>query len=414
MKSIVYARRRPVTALIVVVALASGSVLGASKMRANSIPKPNTPGGHTYGDSLGVRARHLKDYIVGQFESFFYKQKEQHHGEQSKIVVTSPQSRTVTLRQPYVCLIHSRRHIEIRALESGYLQAIQVQEGQQVKEDDVLFKVVPILYQKKADAEMAEARLAQLEFDYTKKLCEQKVVSANELALIGAKLAKAQAKAELAQAELKFATVRAPFDGIIHRLYRQQGSLVHENEILTTLSDNDVMWVYFNVPEKQYLDYMASSKQERENQKVELELANHHKFPQSCVKITVEGQFNNETGNIPFRADFPNPDGVLRDGQTGTILISRTLENAVVIPQRATFELLDKRYIWVVGEDDVAHQRLIVVTHELEDIFVVGSGLNVRDKIVLEGIREVEEGGKVEYEFRKPDEALKNQKFHAE
>jgi membrane fusion protein, multidrug efflux system len=175
-----------------------------------------------------------------------------------------------------------------------------------------------------------------------------------------------------------------------------------------------VMWVYFNVPEKEYLEYKASSQREKEEQKIELDLANHDKFPQSCTLVTIEAQFNNETGNIAFRADFPNPDRLLRHGQTGTILIHRTLKDALVIPQRATFELLDKRYVWVVGENDVAHQRLITIKHELEDIFVINSGLDVRDKIVLEGVRQVEEGGKVEYEFREPEEALKNQKFHAE
>src|SRR5262249_53105928 len=138
------------------------------------------------------------------------------------------------------------------------------------------------------------------------------------------------------------------------------------------------------------------------------------KLPQSPKLVTVTGQFNNETGTIPFRADFPNPDGMLRHGQTGTILIHRTLKDALVIPQRATFDLLDKTYVWVVGGDDVAHQRLITIKQALEDIFVIESGLNVGDKIVLEGVRQVEEGSKVEYEFRKPVEALKNQKFHAE
>ena len=225
---------------------------------------------------------------------------------------------------------------------------------------------------------------------------------------------KAKAKADLAEAELNFTKVKAPFDGIVDRQLEQLGSLIKEGDILTTLSDNSVMWVYFNVPEKQYLEYMASSKQEKEDQRIELELANQTSSRKPCINVTVEGQFNNETGNIPFRADFPNPDGLLRHGQTGTILIHRTLKNALVIPQRATFELLDKRYVWVVGEDDVAHQTLITIKHELEDIFVIDSGLDVKDKIVLEGVREVEEGGKVEYEFRKPEEALKNQKFHAE
>ena len=86
----------------------------------------------------------------------------------------------------------------------------------------------------------------------------------------------------------------------------------------------------------------------------------------------------------------------------------------MVIPQRATFKILDKRYVWVVGEDHVAHQRLITIKHELEDILVVNGGLDVRDKIVLEGVRQVQEGEPVEYEFRQPEEALKNQKYHAE
>jgi len=90
------------------------------------------------------------------------------------------------------------------------------------------------------------------------------------------------------------------------------------------------------------------------------------------------------------------------------------LKNAVLIPQRATFDILDKRYVWVVGEDHKAHQTLITVTHELEDVFVVSDGLKLGDKIVLEGVRQVEEGGKVEYEFREPEEALKNQKNRAE
>jgi len=180
------------------------------------------------------------------------------------------------------------------------------------------------------------------------------------------------------------------------------------------LSDNRKMWVYFNVPEKQYLEYKAAQKQHEADDKIELLLANHDKFPESCTRLTIEAQFNNETGNIAFRADFPNPDSLLRHGQTGTILIHQTLKNAVVIPQRATFELLDKRYVWIVGEDDVAHQSLITIMHELEDVFVIKTGLDVKDKIVLEGVRQVEEGSKVEYEFRKPEEALKDQKFHAE
>ena len=265
---------------------------------------------------------------------------------------------------------------------------------------------------------MGRGQAAQLEYSKSKKLSEgnpgKAVASENDVAEFEAKLAKARANAELAQAELDFTSVKAPFDGIIDRLYEQLGSLVKEGDILTTLSDNSLMLVYFNVPEKRYLEYMASSKEDKNNLKIELELANDARFPERCLNLTVESQFNNETGNIAFRADFPNPDGLLRHGQTGTILMHRKLQHALVIPQRATFEILDKPYVWVVGDDDVSHHRLITVKHELDDIFVIESGLNVKDKIVLEGIRAVKEGGRVEYEFRKPEEALKNQKFHAE
>ena len=240
------------------------------------------------------------------------------------------------------------------------------------------------------------------------------MVSQNEVALFEAKLAKAKAKAKLAEAELNFTTVRAPFDGIVDRLHEQQGSLIKEGDILTTLSDNSVMWVYFNVPEARYLEYMAGLGQDKEDRKIELVLANGSKFPQTGKIGAIEAKFNNETGNIPFRADFPNPDRLLRHGQTGNVLIHRTLKNAIVIPQRATFEILDKRYVYVVGKDDVVHQREIVIQHEMDDIFVIKKGLDVNDRIVLEGVRQVRDGEKVEYEFRKPEEALANQKYHAE
>ena len=158
-----------------------------------------------------------------------------------------------------------------------------------------------------------------------------------------------------AKAELNLTNIRAPFDGMVNRLHEQLGSLIKEGDILTTLSDNSVMWVYFNVPEAQYLEYMAGLEQGQEDPEIELVLANGNKFPQGGTIGAIEAQFNNETGNIPFRADFPNPDGLLRHGQIGTILIHRTLHDAIVIPQRATYEILDKRYVYVVGEDDVVH-----------------------------------------------------------
>jgi membrane fusion protein, multidrug efflux system len=336
---------------------------------------------------------------------------EEEHVEAHKITATTPLSKDVTLVQEYVCQIHSQRHIKIRALEMGYLKAISVKEGQHVEENELLFTVQPILYQSKLEAENAKARLAQLQLNYTQKLADDNVVSPNEVMLRDAELKEAQAKAKLAQAELDFATIKAPFPGIVDRLLQQQGSLVQEGEILTTLSDNGLMWVYFNVPEARYLEYMQ---REKENLKIELRLANGEIFEQPGKINAIEADFNNQTGNIPFRADFANPDRLLRHGQTGTILMSRVQNDAIVIPQRATFEVLQKRYVYVVDKDDVAHQRQIVVQNELEDCFIIKDGVGVEDKIVLEGIRQVHDGDKVEYEDRQPEQVAGHQKYHAE
>ena len=220
-----------------------------------------------------------------------------------------------------------------------------------------------------------------------------------EVKLFQAKLAKAQAKADLAEAELNFTKVRAPFDGIVD-LLNEQGSLVKEGEVLATLSDNSMVRVYFNVPETRYLAHMTDPSERTEDLQIELILANGKKFGQIGKLGAIKADFNNATGTIPFRADFPNPDRLLRHGQTGTVLISRVLNGAIVIPQRATFENLDKRYVYVIDEEHVAHQREIVIQNELEGVFVIKKGVGVDDKIILEGIRQVEDGEKVDFEDR--------------
>ncbi len=355
--------------------------------------------------------------------SMHAEEPEAHH-EHHKIAATSPKAKDVIITQPYVCQIHSRRHIEVRALEEGYLEAITVKEGQAVKEGDVMFKIFPPLYQAKLAAERAEAKLAEIEYEQTKKLAsgEKPVVSPIEVQLYAAKLAKAEAEVKLAEAELNFTSVKASFDGIIDRLYQQQGSLVKKEDLLTTLSDNSLMWVYFNVPEARYFEFKDRqgnssdlSRLELVDSTIELMLADGSKFKYSPGSfVTVEGKFNDETGNIAFRADFPNPEGLLRHGQTGTVLIRQAKKSAIVIPQRATFEILDQQYVWVIGEDHVVHQRPITIEHELEDIYVIKSGLGLNDKIILEGVRQVRDGERVEYEFQRPDEVLTSQKYHAE
>ena len=107
------------------------------------------------------------------------KMQREEHREPQKIVVTRPQSKSVTVTQRYVCQIHAQRHIRIRAMEMGYLDKIEIKEGQAVKKDDVLFQIVPVIYKAKLDVGMAELDVAQMQYNYTKKLSQEKVVSDN-------------------------------------------------------------------------------------------------------------------------------------------------------------------------------------------------------------------------------------------
>jgi membrane fusion protein (multidrug efflux system) len=338
------------------------------------------------------------------------------HHAKHKIFVTSPVVQDVTLTQQYVARIHSRRHIEICALEGGYLKDININEGQMVKKGDPLFQILPTLYAARLDADIAEAQLAQVEFENTKRLTDKNIVSPQELKIAEARLAKANAKVNLAQAEMGFAKITAPFDGIVDRLREQEGSLIEEGAVLTTLSDNSIIWVYFNVPEARYLEFQESMRTDPKlsSYEIQLRLANHRLFDQEGKIGAIEADFDNETGNISFRADFPNPNGLLRHGQTGTILIHHHDAGALVIPQRATYEILAKKYVFVVDEQGVAHQREIHIQHEQDDIFVIDEGLQAGDKIVLEGILQVRDGDQVDYEFQAPEEVLAHLKYHAQ
>jgi membrane fusion protein, multidrug efflux system len=341
------------------------------------------------------------------------------HAEQQDhvIVVTRAVRKDIDTAQPYVCQIHSCQHIEVRALERGYLEQICVKEGQAVKKGELMFKILPTLYQARLESEDAEVQRLQIELNNTEALFKKGVVSQPEVALKRADLAKAEGKLALAKAELSFTDVVAPFDGIVDRQHHQRGSLIEEGGVLTTLSDNSTMWVYFNVPEAKYLAYKAELDKDDEKKqrlKIELKLADGKIFDQHGKIGAIEADFNNTTGNISFRADFPNPNGLLRNGQTGTILIHTALKDVVVIPQRATFEILAKRYSFVVDEKDVVHQREIAIQTAQEDIFVIQDGLNEKDKIVFEGIRHVRDGEKIQYKFRDPDQVLAHLKFHAE
>ena len=333
--------------------------------------------------------------------------------EETKFLVTSPLKTDTTITREYVCQIQAVSHIELRALERGYLQNIYVDEGQFVKKGQLMFQIMPLLYQAELQKAQAEADFVEIEYKNTKSLADTKVVSQNELAMAKAKLDKAKAEVSLAQVHLGFTQVKAPFDGIMDKFQVRLGSLLDEGALLSTLSDNSEMWVYFNVPESEYLNYKANTTEEN-LLKVNLLMANNQLFEYPGVVKAIEADFNNETGNIAFRATFPNPKKLLRHGETGNIEMTLSLKNALIIPQKATYEVLEKKYVFVVDKNNVVHSREITIASEMPDLYVIKNGLKENERILLEGIRKVKDNDKIEYEYESPKTVLPKLKVYVE
>ncbi|MBE7170775.1 MAG: efflux RND transporter periplasmic adaptor subunit [Williamsia sp.] len=341
------------------------------------------------------------------------KPEKQEKEEIVKYAVTTPLKMDTSFAKEYVSQIRSIRNIEIRVLEKGFLQNVLVDEGQSVKAGQLLFKIMPKFYEAELMKAEAEAKASDIELQNTKLLSDKNVVSKNELSMAQAKLDQANAEVSLAKAHLSFTEIRAPFDGTIDRIPKKQGSLIDEGELLTTLSDNSEVFAYFNVSEPEYLDYKANTKNTG-NAKVNLLLANNQPLPYQGVVQTIESEFNSETGNIAFRAKFPNPDKLLKHGETGKIQMVVPLHDAMVIPQKATYEVQDKMYVFVVDRNNVVRSRNITVTNRMPDLFVVGSGLKENDRILLEGIQKVKENDKIVAEFVDPKEVISRLKLYSE
>lgn len=333
--------------------------------------------------------------------------------EHIKYEVTSPVTMDTSVTKEYVAQIRSIQNIEIRAQEKGYLQKMFVDEGQAVRKGQLLFKIMPNLTEAESDKAQAEVKAAEVELQNTQMLADKNIVSKNELAVAKAKLQQARAGLKLANTHLAFTDIRAPFDGILNRIPKKLGSLIDEGELLTSLSDNSQMFVYFNVSEPEYLNYMLH-KDDDQFKEVRLMMANNQEFPSKGFVETVEGEFNPETGNIAFRAKFPNADRILKNGETGKILMTTPLVNAIVIPQKSTYEIQDKKYVFVIGNDGKAVSRNVKVIAELPNLYVIAGDLSVNDKILLEGVQTIKENEKIKYTFIQPKEAISKLALKAE
>jgi membrane fusion protein, multidrug efflux system len=331
----------------------------------------------------------------------------------AKYSATSPLTADTSFTKEYVAQIQSIRNIEIRAQEKGYLQSINADEGRYVHAGQVLFNIMPNMYQAEKLKAAAAVKEAEIELLNTKTLADKNIVSKNEQALKQAKLDEAKAELALAQFHLSQTAIKAPFDGVLDRIPLKLGSLIDEGALLTTLSDNKNIYAYFNVSESEYLNYKAAASSSSQST-VTLLLANNQPHKYKGTIETVEGQFDNETGNIAFRAKFPNPDMLLKHGETGKVQMTVPAKNTLLIPQKATYEIQDKLFVFVIDKNNTVQSKQITISGTLPDLFAVASGITAGDKILLEGIQKVKDGDKVSFEFKKPEEVLAHLRLKAE
>lgn len=339
--------------------------------------------------------------------------KKQEKEDAGKYTVTNAAVIDTSFTKEYVSQIHSVRNIEIRAQEKGFLQNIYVDEGQFVKAGQVLFRIMPKMYEAELLKAEAEAKAAEIELLNAKTLADKNVVSKTEQAMAQAKFEQAKAEVSIAKIHLSFTEIKAPFDGTIDRIPKKLGSLIDEGELLTSLSDNSQIFAYFNVSEPEYLEYQTNVKG-RGDSKVNLLLANNQPLKYKGNVEVIESEFDNETGNIAFRAKFPNPDKLLKNGETGKVLMTVPVKNALIIPQKATYEIQDKMYVFVVDANNVVKSREITISGSMPDLYVVASGITAADKIVLEGVQKVKDDDKIKFEYQKPEEVLAHLKLKAE
>jgi len=325
----------------------------------------------------------------------------------NKYLVVNPLITDTSYERAYAATINSFQNVEIRNKVKGFIEEIYVDEGQKVAKGQVLFSLNSKELEQaisKTDAtlqsSLAELKSVEIEFENTKKLFDKNIVSKSELDLYAAKVQIMKAKVteakvakEQAQFHFEYAKIRAPFAGLINRIPHKKGSLVDEGSLLTSISNNEQVFAYFNVSEIDYLDYVQAK---NKSNIVHLILANNSSYPHAGVIETTESEFDHTTGNLAFRAKFPNPEKLLKEGGTGKILVKSTFKKAILIPQKASFEVQGNIYVYVVDQNKKVSTRQITPILRLPNYFILRSGLSASDQVIFEGIQSVKEGDVVE------------------
>lgn len=319
-------------------------------------------------------------------------------------IVTTPLLVDTSFTKEYVAEIQSVQNVEIRAKVKGFIETINVDEGQRVKAGQLLFTIRPREYEAELLKAKAEVRKAEVEVQNAKVLADKNIISKSELTMALAKLDGAKAEEALAEMYVSYTKIRAPYDGIVDRLKFKAGSLIDEGTLLTSLSNNKEVYAYFNVSELEYLDY--ASKDNSKKNFATLLLANGQPHKYKGTIETIESEFDKNTGTISFRAKFPNPNYLLKHGETGRVQLKLSLNNAILIPQKSTYELQDKIYVYILDNNNIVKSRLVTIKQKLPNVYVIESGLTPTDKIIYEGVQSAKEDKKIKITEISAKEAL--------
>ncbi|ANH83776.1 efflux transporter periplasmic adaptor subunit [Niabella ginsenosidivorans] len=343
-------------------------------------------------------------------------------------VMGAPES-PVTVYQEFSSSLEGKENVEIRPQVDGYLEKIYVDEGAYVTAGQPLFKINAQLYNEalnnaKASLLAAQASMqkAQVDVDRLKPLVDNSVVSDVQLKTAkanynAAAAALAQAKAMVRNAEINvsYTLIKAPVNGYIGSIPFKTGSLVGRGEAqpLTMLSDVNTMYAYFSMSEPDFIAFKNKYPGETIEQKlknvpaVELLLADNTVYPQKGKIELVQGQFDKTIGAINFRAAFPNPNKILRSGNTGKIRLPQLFNKVLVVPQEATFEIQDKVFVFTVDAGNKVSSKPIGVSGKNAYFYFVNKGLSAGEKIVLSGTGNLKDGAQIQPQLVSADSVLK-------
>lgn len=332
------------------------------------------------------------------------------------VLTITPHSTTLFTEFP--ATIQGQQNIEIRPKIDGYIEMIFVDEGATVRRGQPLFRISAPQYEQQvrtaqADIKIAQANVdaARMQVNKVRPLVEKDIISKYELEsaqyTVQARQAElAQARATLANARtnLGYTSITSPVNGVVGTIPYKIGSLVSSNtaQPLTTVSNIGKIYAYFSINEKQALESAKNSPGSTLKQRlakippVSLILSTGTEFPQKGRIETASGLINTETGSVSVRATFPNPGNVIRSGSSGLVRIPRTVDSAVLIPQKATFEVQGKKFVYVVeSTGTVRSSEIKVMETGSGQYFVVQEGVRPGEKIVLEGVASLKEGAPI-------------------